>query len=91
MAFSRSGLQRIGGANSDAGSLWMYSSTDTVATINTADYFLDAINEINVNDVLLIASSTGGTAVVTINYCNSNDGSAIDVTDGLVVTATDSD
>lgn len=91
MAFSRSGLARVSGANSDAGSMWMYSSTDTIATINTANYFLEAITEINLNDILFITSSTGGTPVVSINYCNSNTGSAIDITDGLVVTATDTD
>jgi len=91
MAFARSGLTKIGSGTGDAPSMWSYTTADTVATVNTADYFLDAINEIKVNDVIIVASSTGGTPVLTINYCNSNTGSAIDVTDGLVITATDSD
>lgn len=91
MAFSRDGLARVGTANSDAGALWIYKSTDTIATINTADYFLSAINEINLNDILFIVSSTGGTPVVSISYCNANDGSTIDIVDGLTVTATDTD
>lgn len=90
MAFSRDGLYQVGpGGNSPR--LWMYSTEDTVATVNTADYFLDAINELSLNDVLFVVSSTGGTPVVTINYVNANDGTTIDVTDGLVVTATDTD
>lgn len=90
MAFTRSSLYQVGpGGNSPR--LWMYSTADTVATVNTADYFLAAINELKVNDVLFVVSSTGGTPVVTINYVNSNTGTAIDVTDGMVVTATDTD
>lgn len=91
MAFSRDGLARLGTANSDAGAIWMYKTADTIATVNTADYFLDAINEVKLNDVIFVVSSTGGTPVVTITYCNANDGSTIDVVDGLTVTATDTD
>lgn len=91
MAFTRASLARLGTANSDAGALFIYKTADTVATVNTADYFLSAINELKLNDIILVISSTGGTPVVTVNYVNSNTGSAIDVTDGLVVTATDTD
>jgi len=89
MAFARSGLARVSGANSDAGSLWMYSSTDAMTVIRAADYFLDAINEINVNDVIIVASATGGTPVLQFTYCNANDGTTIDVVDGLVIPSTD--
>ena len=89
MAFSRSGLARLGTANSDAAALWMYKSTDAIGTINNADYFLSAINEINLNDVIIIISSSGGTPADTISYCKSNTGSSIDIVDGLLVPATD--
>lgn len=91
MAFSRDGLAKIASSAGDAPSIFSYTTADTVATVNTANYFLDAIAEINLGDVLFVFSSTGGTPVMTINYCNSNTGTAIDVTDGLVVTATDTD
>jgi len=91
MAFTRKTLARLGSNSSDAGALWMYTTPDTIATVNTADYFLGAIDEINLNDVIIAITSTGGTPVVTITYCNSNTGSAIDVVDGLTVTATDTD
>ncbi len=90
MAFDRAGLYQVGpGGNSPR--LWMYSTADTIATVNTADYFLAAINEISLNDTLIVVSSTGGTPVVTITYCNANNGTTIDVVDGLTVTATDTD
>lgn len=88
MAFSRDGLYQVGpGGNSPR--LWMYSSTDAFSTIRAADYFLGAINEISLNDVILVVSATGGTPVVTLTYCNANDGTTIDVVDGNTVSATD--
>ncbi len=89
MAFLRTGLSRVSGANSDAGTMWMYSTADAIATVIAADYFLDAINEIKLNDVIWAITSTGGTPAVTITYVNANTGTAIDVVDGLLVPATD--
>lgn len=91
MAFSRDGLSKVASSAGDAPSIFSYTTADTIATVNTADYFLDAINEIELGDVLFVYSSTGGTPVMSIVYCNANDGSSIDVTDGLTVTATDTD
>lgn len=88
MAFNRSGLYQVGpGGNGPR--LWMYSTADAIATVIAADYFLEAINELQVNDVLTVISSTGGTPAVTFTYVNANDGSTIDVVDGLVIPATD--
>ena len=46
---------------------------------------------IALNDVIIAVTSTGGTPVVSLTYANASTGSAIDVVDGLTVTATDSD
>lgn len=91
MAFNRDNLARFGSANTNASAMWVYNTADTIADVNTADYFLSAINEIRLNDIIFVVSSTGGTPVVTITYCNANDGTTIDVVDGLTVTATDTD
>ena len=45
----------------------------------------------NTNDVIIAVTSTGGTPVVSLTYANSVTASAVDVVDGLTVTATDSD
>lgn len=88
MAFSRAGFYQVGpGGNSPR--LWMYSTTDAIATVIAADYFLEAINELQVNDVIIAVTSTGGTPAVTFTYVNENDGATIDVVDGLVIPATD--
>ena len=91
MAFTRSSLARIGTANSDAGAVWIYKSADAIGTVRAANYFLDAVDEIKLNDVIFLVTSTGGTPAVHISYCNSNTCSAIDIVDGQVIASTDSD
>ena len=89
MAQDKSNLTRLAGASGV--SLWHYTTTDTIATVNTAGYFSDSAGLFNGNDVVVAVTSTGGTPVVTITYANSVTASAVDVVDGLTVTATDSD
>jgi len=87
MAFSASGLTRIGGDSN--GSLWMYTSADAIATVNTAGYFNDAANMLAVRDAILVRD----TNVPTSNLVNvlSNTGSVVDVSDGTAIVETDGD
>jgi len=89
MAYAASGLTRLAGGSGIA--LWHYTTTDTIATVNTAGYFNNAIPMMNLNDLIIAVTSTGGTPVVTLTYPNAVSSSAVDVVDGLTVTATDSD
>ena len=90
MAFSRNSLAKISSSgNTNANAMWMYTTTETIGTVITADFFLPAINEIRLNDVIVAVTSTGGTPAVTFTYVNANTGTAIDVVDGLVIPATD--
>lgn len=89
MAYDKSNLTRLAGGSGL--NLWHYSTTDTIADVNTAGYFNDSANMFNVNDVIIAVTSTGGTPVVTLTYANSATATAVDVVDGLTVTATDSD
>jgi len=89
MAYTASSLNRLAGASGM--SLWHYSTEDTIATVNTAGYFNDSIGMIAKNDVIIAVTSTGGTPVVSLVYAKDVSSSAIDVTDGLTVTATDTD
>lgn len=91
MAFVRTDLHAVGGTTGTANTLWMYTTTDTIASVNTSGYFNDASTILKLNDVIIVASSTGGTPVVTITYVNGNASGVVDVVDGLTVTATDSD
>lgn len=90
MAFSRDGLAKIStSGNTNANVMWMYTTADAIATVIAADYFLEAIREIRLNDCILVVSSTGGTPALTFTYVNANDGATIDVVDGLLIPATD--
>jgi hypothetical protein len=89
MAYTASSLVRIGGGSGRA--LWYYTSADTVADANTAGYFNDAASMLNLNDLIMTVTSTGGTPVITHAYVNANNGSVVDITNGVVVTNTDGD
>lgn len=89
MAFSLDGFypdQRAGGLR-----LHTYTTTDSIATVNTASYFDSIANILAVNDIIFIASSTGSTPVLTTAYVNANSGGVVDIVDGLAITSTDSD
>ena len=87
MAFSAANLTRVGGDSN--GSLWMYTSADAIADVNTAGYFNDAANLLAVRDLIVVRD----TNVPTTNFCTvlSNTGSVVDVSDGTAVAETDGD
>lgn len=87
MAFSAAGLTRIGGASN--GDLWFYSTTDTIATVNTAGYFNSAANMLSIRDVIIVAD----TNTPTTNLCSvlSNTGTVVDISDGTAIAETDGD
>ncbi len=87
MAYSAANLTRIGGASN--GDLWFYSSTDTIATVNTEGYFNDAANMLAVRDVIIVVDSN----TPTTNLVNvlSNTGTVVDVSDGTAIVETDGD
>ena len=87
MAYSATGLHRIVGASGV--NLWIYQTTDTIATVNSAGYFNDSANMVNVRDLIIVMD----TNTPTTNFCTvlSNTGSAVDVSDGTAVAETDGD
>jgi hypothetical protein len=87
MAYAAAGLHRIGGASGAA--LWMYRTADAIATINSAGYFNDAANMLNIRDLIIVQD----TNVPTTNFVTvlTNTGSVVDVSDGTAVVETDSD
>ena len=89
MAFNAANLTRLAGASGV--SLWHYTTTDTIADVNTAGYFNSAANMLGLNDVIIAVTSTGGTPVVSHTYVNANSGTVVDVVDGVAITNTDSD
>lgn len=93
MAFSRTGWNSIGGMSKKgtAPVIWTYTTTDTIATCNTAAYFNSVSDEVSVGDLIFVNSSTGGTLVATLVYVLSNASGVVDVNDGTTLANTDSD
>jgi len=87
MAFAASGLTRVGGDSN--GSLWMYTSADAIADVNTAGYFNDASNMLDVRDLIIVRDTNAPTtSFVTVL---SNASGVVDVSDGTAVAETDGD
>ena len=82
MAFDYSKLSRIGGMG-DSQKVYAYASADSIATVTGADYFLPAINELQVNDVIFVSDSDA--AAVTVTFVKSNTGTAIDCASGTAL------
>lgn len=93
MAFSATGFNAIGGQSKsgNAPSIWTYSSTDAQSTIRATGYFNSVASLLKVGDIIFCYSSTGGSPVMSTAYVNSNTGTVVDITDGVTVTATDTD
>lgn len=92
MPFSATGFNTHGASKSgNAPSVHTYSTADAIADVNTAGYFNAIASLLKVGDLIFCFTSTGGTPAMSIVWVNSNTGTVVDVTDGLTVTATDSD
>lgn len=87
MAFTASSLVRIGGGSGV--NLWMYQTADAIAAVNSAAYFNDASNMLNIRDLIIVQD----TNTPTTNFVSvlSNSSGTVDVSDGTAVVETDSD
>jgi len=74
MAYSASNLKKIAGG---ATGIFYYDSTDAIGTIDDADYFLSATNELKVGDIIIAVGSTGGTRTVDMLVVQTNTGSSV--------------
>lgn len=93
MAYSATGLNAAGGQSKagNAPQMWTYTTADAIGDVNTAGYFNGAASLLKVSDIIFCYTSSGGTPAMSIVWVNANSGTVVDVTDGLTVTATDSD
>lgn len=73
--------------------LWIYyAGADTLADVNTSGYFNSVSRLLTLYDTIIVISGIGGTPAVSLVWVNALtiDGT-VDVTDGLAITATDTD
>jgi len=82
MAFSRSGLTRIGGAG-DSNAVWVYSSVDAPATVAGSGYFNSASAVLEIGDVVLIVDNDA--PAVTLSFVKTNASGVVDLASGTAV------
>lgn len=92
MAFSSTGWTVVSAAKrGNAPSVYAYKTADTIADVNTEGYFNDLAGTLAVGDLIYCVTSTGTTAVATLTVVRSNAAGVVDVDNGTVLSATDSD
>jgi hypothetical protein len=93
MAFSSTGFNTVGGQAKagNAPSIYTYASTDAQTVIRVSGYFDSVSSILKVGDIIFCYSATGGTPVMSTAYVVSNASGVVDITDGVTVTATDTD
>ena len=90
MAFDLNALQQVGPGGS-APRMWTYTTTDALADVNTAAYMNDASAVLTVGDLIYGVTSTGTTNVHAQYLVLSNAAGVVDLSDGVVIAATDTD
>lgn len=92
MAYDAAGLATVTAAKrGNAPSIYAYKTADAIADVNTAGYFNDLSDTLEVGDLIYCVTSTGSTAVCTLTQVLSNTGGVVDVADGTTLAATDGD
>jgi len=86
MAYDASKLTRLSGGSGV--SLWHYTTPDAMTVVRASGYFNASANMLKKDDVIIVISATGGTSAVQLTYVVSNNGTVVDVVDGLLVPTT---
>lgn len=101
MAYVPSGLMLlVGGLSGSSMNEWLLDSTDAIATVNTSNYISDGVTRgMRQGDLVTVRARTSTLtgAVTAVTYCwvidvgTGAEALGVDLTDGLAVTATDTD
>jgi hypothetical protein len=81
MAFDSTKLARMGHANGIT--FWIYKTDDLPADVDTQDYFIEAITQINEGDIIYTLADQAGAKAFGFFICSLNDGTNIDCDDIL--------
>lgn len=80
MAFETAGMGLLNpGGNAR---LYVYSTTDAIASVVAADYFLPFHAQLQKGDCILVAGSTGGTPTADLLVVNAVSSSGVTVVNG---------
>lgn len=93
MAFTPGTLMRVGTANRNAPSLWLYKTADTLATVDGSGYFSTeaagvetAAAKLKVGDFIMTYTTTGPAAGISVVQSNTRDLDASPPVSGVVDT-----
>lgn len=88
MAFSLDGLVPMS-SSANGPRHWNYTTEDPIATVNTAAYFNDASDLLQIRDIIWVFD----TNVPTTNICSvlTNASGVVDISDGTPISETDTD
>ena len=91
MAYARAGWTPIGGTSKrgSAPQMWSYTTTDSLATMNTEGYFNSVSNEVKVGDLIYVHDSNTPTASLVVVLSNAS--GVVDVSDGTALSVADAD
>ena len=80
MAFDTNNFARLSScANSNIPALWGYSTTDSTGDVDNSGYFDGVADKLQVGDVIMCNTTTGGTMVAGNYKVESNTGSVVNV------------
>ena len=102
MAYETNGFKLLSDGLSGPSTMkqWLLDSVDAIATVNTSNYVSDGYAKgARQGDIVIVRTRTTTLSgpVTAINYCwvidekTGTNGLGIDLTDGLAITATDTD
>lgn len=80
--------QGLGGSHS----LWFYRSTDAATVVRVSGYFSDGYNlGMRAGDLIVVVDTDASPIAMQLMIVTSATSSAVDLSDGVAVTATDTD
>ncbi len=79
MAFDKTKMHRL---NVGPHPRYSYQTADAIATVVASGYFNDMADELEVDEVIEVVSSTGGTSAVDLLVVQTNDGTTVTTTNG---------
>lgn len=102
MPYVSDGLKLLAGGLSGPGvcNTWLLDTTDAIATVNTSDYVSDGVTKgMQQGDIVWVRTRTTtlNGPITAVNICwvidvgTGSGARGVDLTDGLAVTATDTD
>lgn len=94
MAFTKASFQPIGGQGrrGDAPQMFSYKTEDSAADLDTAGYFNEVRHMLEIGDVILrVTLSSGALSTTGFHVVKDKSATAVDVTDTLALTMTDTD